>query len=146
MSKQKYKEYIDEGIFCFRQGEYLKALELITKSIELKNDWEISYFYRAACNQALNNTNEAILDYTKALKINPKMTDAYYNRAKIILDKTDSNEKEILKAVDDLNNALKSDEKFIDALFAMAAAKMKLKETSLGNVSKCAYRLFLFFT
>ena len=37
--------------------------------------------------ESLENFDDAILDYTKALKINDKMTDAYYNRAKIMLEK-----------------------------------------------------------
>ena len=128
METQTYKEYLDEGIFCFQNAEYNKAIELINQSIQLKNDFEISYFYRAACHHALNKLDEAMLDYTKSIKLNPKMTDAYYNRAKIILEKNNSSEKEILKAVDDLNCALSLDEKFIDALFALAAAKKKLKD------------------
>lgn len=68
--ENKYKELLDEGIYEINQGNFEKAIGLITKSIELKNDWEISYFYRGVANQADNNFDEAILDYTKALKIN----------------------------------------------------------------------------
>ena len=122
--ENKYKELIDEGIFEINQGNFEKAIDLITKSIELKNDWEISYFYRAVANQASNNLNDAILDYTKALKLNPKMTDAYYNRAKIMLEQKDCSQS-IDKIIEDLNKALELDENFIDALFAAAAAQKK---------------------
>ena len=119
-----YKQNLDEGIFLIHEGKFEHAIQLISKSIELKNDWEISYFYRAVANQALENMDEAILDYTKALKINPKMCDAYYNRAKIMLEKKNC-EIDIDKVIDDLNMALSLDENFIDALFAMAAAQKK---------------------
>lgn len=125
--EKKYKEYLDEAVFKFQQGLYKEALELATKSIEIKNDWEISYFYRAASYQALEQFDEAMLDYTKTIKLNPNMTDAYYNRAKIILEKNNVQDNEIQKAIDDLTIAIKQDEKFIDALFAMAAAQKKLK-------------------
>lgn len=125
--EKNYKDFLDEGIEKIRAGEFQQAIDLITKSIELKNDWEISYFYRAVANQADENMNEAILDYTKALKINPNMCDAYYNRAKIMLERKDC-DIDIDKIIDDLKMALVFDENFIDALFALAAAYKKKGE------------------
>lgn len=125
MDNKNYKELLDEGIYKIQNGEYKNAIELISQSINLKNDWEISYFYRAVANHAINNLDEAILDYTKSIKLNSKMCDAYYNRAKIMLEKTDISKGQLEKIVDDLNNAIKLDENFIDALFAMACAKKK---------------------
>ena len=127
MTKEEYKKHLDEGIYCIQDGNYKEAIDLITKSIKLKNDFAVSYFYRAVAYHALKKLDDAMLDYTKSIKLNPKMTDAYYNRAKIILENNNSNENQIKKAVDDLNKALELDEKFIDALFAMAAAQKKLK-------------------
>ena len=126
-----YKYYIDNGIYDFQRGELECALENINKSLELKNDWEIPYFYRAVVHQALENFDEAMLDYTKALQLNPKMTDAYYNRAKIILSRKDIENPDIQKAVADLEKALELDGNFVDALFGMAAAQKKL-----GNYHK----------
>jgi len=123
----EYKKLLDEGISLIYQSKHKEAIELISKSIELKNDWEISYFYRAVANQANEQMDEAILDYTKALKINPKMCDAYYNRAKIMLEKKNC-EVNLDKVIDDLNKALELDENFIDALFALAAALKKKGE------------------
>lgn len=121
-----YKEYIDKGIEEIHQGKFEDAIENITKSIELKNDWEISYFYRAVANQALEKWDDAMLDYTKALQINDKMPDAYYNKAKITLSRKDIANPDIKKAISDLEKALELDDKFVDALFAMAAAYKKL--------------------
>ncbi len=123
-----YKEFLDNGIYDIQDGKFESAIEKINKSLELKKDWEIPYFYRAVANQALENFDEAMLDYTKALQINDKMTDAYYNRAKITLSRKDIENPDIEKAVSDLQKALELDPKFIDALFAMAAAYKKLKE------------------
>ncbi len=121
-----YKKYLDDGILELRSGDLNIALNNITKSIELKNDWEISYFYRAVVNQELKNYDDAILDYTKALQINDKMVDAYYNRAQIILTRKDIINADITKAIADLEKAIELDSKFIDALFALAAAYKKL--------------------
>lgn len=121
-----YKYYIDEGIVDIHNGKYKNAIENIDKSIELNGNWEISYFYRGVAHQAMGNYDEAMLDYTKALKINPKMTDAYYNKAYIALSRKDIDNPDIKKAVKDLEKAIELDPKFIDALYAMAAAQKKL--------------------
>ena len=120
-----YKFYLDNGIYDFQCGKYNDAIEKLNQSLELKKDWEIPYFYRGAANQALENYDEAILDYTKALEYNIKMTDAYYNRAKIILSRKDIENPDINRAVEDLKKALELDPNFSEALYAMAAALKK---------------------
>ena len=120
-----YKEYLDNGIYDFQCGKYTDAIEKINKSLEFKKDWEIPYFYRGAVNQVLENFDEAILDYTKALEFNDKMTDAYYNRAKILLTRKDIKNPDINRAVNDLEKSLELDPNFTDALYAMAAALKK---------------------
>jgi tetratricopeptide (TPR) repeat protein len=123
-----YKKYLDDGIYEFQHGKYNEAIENINKSIELKNDWEIPYFYRAASYQALENYDEAILDYTKSLQINDKLTDAYYNRARILLSRKDIENPNITRAILDLEKALELDPNFIEALYAMGAALKKMEK------------------
>ena len=123
--KFQYKFYLDEAIDDFYKGKFDDAILKLDKSIQIKNDFEVSYFYRAACYQALEKWDMAMLDYTKAIQLNSKMADAYYNRARIILSRKDIQNPKIENAVSDLEIALSLDEKFIDALFAMAAAKKK---------------------
>ncbi len=122
----EYKTFLDNGIEQIHNGKFQEGIENINKSITLKNDWEIPYFYRAVANHAMENYDEAMLDYTKALQLNEKMTDAYYNRAKIILTRKDIDNPDINQAVKDLEKALELDEKFIDAMYALAAAHKKL--------------------
>ena len=129
---KNYKDYLDEGIVDIRNGNFEAAIEKIDCALEIKRDWEIPYFYRAVAHQAIEQFNEAILDYTKALQINPKMTDAYYNRAYINLTRKDIEIADYAKIVQDLEKALELDPKFIDALFAMAAVQKKLE-----NYHKC---------
>lgn len=121
-----YKTLLDDGIFDIRNGRFEDAVQKINQYIELKRDWEISYFYRAVAYQALGEFNDALLDYTKAIQLNPRMTDAYYNRAYINLTRKDIPNPDLQKTVEDLNKALELDPKFIDALYAMAAAQKKL--------------------
>lgn len=123
-----YKYYLDNGIFNFQNGDFEPAIENINKSLELKNDWAVPYFFRGAAYQALEDFDEAMMDYTKALSLDDKMTDAYYNRAKIILSRKDIDNPNIEKAVKDLEKALELDANFVEALYAMAAAQKKLGE------------------
>ena len=122
-----YKYYLDNGIFDIQNGRFQNGIDNINKSLELKNDWEIPFFYRAVAYQALENYDEAILDYTKALQLNEKMTDAYYNRAKILLSRKDIKNPDINRAVSDLEKALEFDPNFVEALYAMAAAQKNSK-------------------
>lgn len=123
--ENNYKTFLDEAIYKIQDGCFEEAIELLNKSIELKNDFEISYFYRAVAYQSIKKYDEAMLDYTKSIKLNPKMTDAYYNKAKIVLEKKEISDVELDKAISNLEAALELDEKFIDALFALACAHKK---------------------
>ena len=67
-----------------------------------------------------------MMDYTKAISIDKNMTDAYYNRAKIILTRKDIDNPKIENAIKDLEKAIELDPQFQDALYAMAAAYKKL--------------------
>ena len=126
-----YKKYLDDGIFDIRDGNFAEGIKKINQSLEIKKDWEIPYFYRAAAYQALQEFDNAILDYTKAIQLNSQMTDAYYNRAYISLIRKDIPNPNIEKAVSDLEKALELNPKFIDALYAIAEKKKKL-----GNYHK----------
>lgn len=123
-----YKYYLDYGIYDIQDGKYADAIEKFDKSLELKNNWEIPFFYRAVAHQALENFDDAILDYTKALEFNPKMTDAYYNRAKILLSRKDIENPDLNRAISDLEKSLELDPNFVQALYAMAAALKKVEK------------------
>ena len=55
------------------------------------------------------------------------MTDAYYNRAKILLSRKDIENPDIHRAKKDLEKAIELDENFVSALYALAAAEKKLE-------------------
>lgn len=123
-----YKEYLDNGIIDFYEGKFKSAIENFNKSLELNKDFSVTYFYRGASYHSIEEYDEAMLDYTKAIALDPKMTDAYYNRAKIILSRKDIQNPDIKKAIKDLEKALELDNNFADALYAMAAAYKKLED------------------
>ena len=121
-----FKKYLDTGIYDFQDGHFKSAIESLSKAIEINKDSSIAYFYRGAAFHSIEEYNEAMLDYTKAISLDDKMVDAYYNRAKIILSRKDIENPDIKKAIKDLDKALELDEKFVDAMYAMAAAYKKL--------------------
>ena len=125
---ENYKEFLDNGIYEFYEGNFRNAIALFNKSIELNKEFSVTYFYRGASYHSIEEYDEAMMDYTKAITLDPKMTDAYYNRAKVILSRKDIQNPDILKAVADLNKALELDENFADALYALAAAYKKLED------------------
>lgn len=53
MEEIQYKYYLDEGIFDIQDGKYESAIEKISKSINLKKDFEISYFCKTVSNKFL---------------------------------------------------------------------------------------------
>ena len=122
-----YKKYLDDGIYDIQSGKFLEAIDKINQSLELKNDWDIPFFYRAVAYHAMEKFDDAILDYTKAIQLNPKMTDAYYNRAKIILSRKDIENPDVGRAISDLEKALEQDPNFVEALYAMGAAQKKIE-------------------
>lgn len=122
---EDYKYYLDNGIYEFQNGRFQSGIDFLNKSIELKK-WAVPFFYRGACYHSLGEYDEAMLDYSKAISLDEKMTDAYYNRAKITLSRKDIDNPDIKKAINDLEKALELDPEFQDALYAMAAAYKKL--------------------
>ena len=127
MNDNDYKKFLDIGIFYIQNGKCKEGIENINKSLEIKDDWEIPYFYRAVAYQTLNEFDNAMLDYTKALSINSNMPDAYYNRARILLTRKDIENPDFYQAIEDLTKALELDKNFIDALYTMAVAQMKIE-------------------
>lgn len=123
---KEYKDLLDTGIYDFQYGHFKNAIENLSKAIQIKKDESLAYFYRGASYHSIEEYNEAMLDYTKAISLNNKLTDAYYNRAKIILSRKDIENPDIKKAIKDLEKALELDDKFVDAMYAMAAAYKKL--------------------
>lgn len=123
-----YKVYLDNGIMEFYEGKFESAIENFNKSLELNKDFSVTYFFRGASYHSLGEYDEAMLDYTKAIALDPKMTDAYYNRAKVILSRKDIQNPDIQKAIKDLEKSLELDNNFADALYALAAAYKKLED------------------
>ena len=126
------KFYLSLGIQEINKGNLLEGIKNIDESLKHNDKSEIAYFYKAAAYHNLNNIDLAYENYTKAIELNKKMVDAYYNRGQLILK---DNPKQ---ALDDFVEAVVLDPKFIDAYFAIAAVQKNLGhyEDAIKNLDK----------
>ncbi len=114
------KYYLSLGITELREGNFADAIRNLDEVLKYNRNYELVYFYKGIAYHALNREKEAYSSYTKAIEINKKMVDAYYNRGQLLI-KTRPKE-----AADDFVSALALDNKFIDAYYALAAVQKKL--------------------
>lgn len=71
----------NEGNKAFAAHDWLKAIELYTKAIELNDKEPTFYTNRAQANIKSEAYGYAIADATKAIELNPKFVKAYFRRA-----------------------------------------------------------------
>ena len=126
MTEKDYKFYFDAGIEKTNQGKFEEALETIEKAIELNSKSALAYFSKAIIYHNLNQLRAAYENYSHAIDNDKNMIDAYYNRAQTILAFEEPTDNELKEALQDLEQATKLDEKFIDAHYYSAIVKKKL--------------------
>ena len=66
----------------YERKEIEKAIEMISRSMELEPRSNLKYSYRALMHRELGDDKKAELDYDKSVEINPTGTRVYFNRAK----------------------------------------------------------------
>ena len=128
MTEKDALYYTNSGIEKTNQGDFRGAVEDFDKSLELNPDWALTYFSKAIAFHNLMRLEDAYENYTKAIECDSKMTDAYYNRAQVMLLDKKAGEDILKKALSDLEKACELDDKFIDAMYYAAVVKMKLKD------------------
>ncbi len=133
-----YKYYLNKGIQETNEGKFDDALHSLSRAVGLKSDSAIAYFSLAIVYHNMNELTAAYDNYSKAIELNPKMIDAYFNRAQIILQNKDSGEIRLNMALNDLKKAVELDDKFIDAYYYCAVVQKKLKDYkgALENLDK----------
>ena len=126
------KYYLSLGIKEINKGNLLEGIKNVDESLKFNPKSSVAYFYKAVAYHSLNNNELAYDNYTKAIELNKKMVDAYYNRGQIIAK---DNPKQ---ALDDFVTAVALDPKFIDAYYAIAAIQKNLGqyEDAIKNLDK----------
>ena len=120
MTEQDAKFYTNSGIDKTNKADFRGALEDFNKSLELNPNWALTYFSKAIVFHNLRRLEDAYENYTKAIELDDKMIDAYYNRAHVLLIEKEISENDLKKALSDLEKAIELDNKFVDAMYYAA--------------------------
>lgn len=128
MTDKDAKFYTNSGIEKTNHGDFEGAIRDFEKAEELLPDWALTHFSKAIAYHHLKQLEKAFESYTRAIELDGKMVDAYYNRAHAVLLFDNLEEKGLKQALSDLQKAIELDEKFVDALYYSAVVKMKLKD------------------
>jgi tetratricopeptide (TPR) repeat protein len=128
MTNNDAKYYTNMGIEKTNQGDFKGAINAFEKAELLNPSWAMIFFSKAIAYHNMKELENAFANYTKAIKLDDKMIDAYYNRAHIILMSENIQENNLQQAKKDFEKAIELDSKFIDAMYYLAIVKMKLKD------------------
>lgn len=66
------------GNISFENKDYLRSVELYSRTIEMKEDHAMAYFNRGNAHKTLGNNINAKEDYSKAIRINPELFSFLY--------------------------------------------------------------------
>ena len=77
------KQYYDLSIEKVNQGDVEGAFKLLAESLKVDSTYEDSYVLKGYIYYQLGKSKEAIIEYDKLLKINPKHKDGLKNRSLI---------------------------------------------------------------
>jgi len=152
-SQDPNQEHLQSIINLFTQGKLQQALSEATQMLERFPNSVVLYNIAGACNAGLMQFDAAIINYKKALKINPDYADAYSNMGNALKDKGDleaaiESYKQALKikpdyaqAYNNMGNALK-DKGDLDAAIISYKQALKIKPdyaqaySNMGNALK----------
>jgi protein O-mannosyl-transferase len=100
--------YLNRGITYAKENEYDKAIEDLTKAIQLDTNYTKAYYNYAKAYYNRGNAyadkqkfDLALKDFNKCIELNPKYTQAYFNRGNIYSDR-----QEYDKAMADFSKAI----------------------------------------
>lgn len=121
-----YKYYLDKGIQETNEGKFDEALHSLSRAVGLNPDDALCHFSLAIVYHNMNELKSAYDSYSKAIECNPKMIDAYYNRAQVLI--AEKNEDTLPEIIKDLDKSIALDPKFIDALYTKAVVQKKQED------------------
>lgn len=84
ISPSDHNGYFDLGKDLIEKGQYSDANQCFLRCIELVNNWEKAYFYLALTEEFLENNNNAILAYNKAISLKTDYIEAYCNLGNLL--------------------------------------------------------------
>jgi tetratricopeptide (TPR) repeat protein len=80
VNPNKSKAYSGLGYVYFVLGDYKKAIEYFSQSLQIRRD-ELDFVNRGLSYYKLGDFESAIQDLTRAIELNPESGEVYYHRA-----------------------------------------------------------------
>lgn len=68
--------YLEKGFIYYDSKQYAEALKIFQLAASVSNAYADAYYWQAKCYEAMNNKNEAITNYSKALSLDKNLTEA----------------------------------------------------------------------
>jgi tetratricopeptide (TPR) repeat protein len=133
-----YKYWLNKGIKETNEGKFDDALHSLNRAVGLNQDDALAHFSLAIVYHNMNELSSAYAHYSRAIDCNDKMTDAYFNRAQVILAEEKMDDEKLKLALKDFQKAVELDKNFVDALYYCAVVQKKLKDYkgALENLDK----------
>ena len=148
-------EYVAEGLSAYERGELDRALRMYDKAMELDPDNAQTLAYRAVIHlQKPETYDDAIVDATRAIELDPNLARAYVNRATALVDMGHSEyarvavmskitsrpgtawtlppEERVERAIADATRAVELDPNMPDAYFVRAHAQMDVGRSEMA--------------
>ncbi len=124
---QTAEDYYNQGMEKAYNGELEKAIKLLDKSIELKNDEYVAWYNRGMAKAMLDRNEEAIEDFNQTIILNPDYKKVYLNRG--------TSKKHLANyegALKDYNMAIELDSIYADAYYNRGLLYQMMNEKDLA--------------
>ncbi|HEY9693010.1 MAG TPA: tetratricopeptide repeat-containing serine protease family protein [Oculatellaceae cyanobacterium] len=115
--------YLRKSLLLKELKRYPESIAAITKAIQISPRADV-YNQRGNIYQLQKQWNLAIVDFNKAIEINPVNTDTYINRGLVYY-----NMKEWDLALADFNQAMQTNPQYVDAYFNIGLVNYEMNET-----------------
>ncbi|AVH69721.1 RNA polymerase sigma factor RpoD [Nostoc sp. 'Lobaria pulmonaria (5183) cyanobiont'] len=125
--------YVQKGLICYRDRDFLGAIENFTQALELNPNNAQLHYQRGLANTKGEFQKEAIEDFTQAINLNPQYIDAYYQRGHVHYSLGDN-----LKAIEDYSEIIFLNPNEALAYFYRGFVRSNLGEMqeAIGNYSQ----------
>jgi tetratricopeptide (TPR) repeat protein len=120
-----FKEFYERGIYFFRNGNFLEAIEEFNKALQLNENYGKIYFNRGLCYTMLEQYSNALLDFTKVIELDENFAIAYLNRGANYVGL-----EQYSNALLDFTKAIELDENFAIAYIKRGDSYYKMKAYS----------------
>lgn len=138
--RTKHYDFFDLGVTEYEAGKNETALDYFNKAIEIDYSNATFYNYRGMINRNLKKLDSAIADFTKAIALNQKFANAYFNRATTYLlvstEKTLIDDSKAIIADADKAISLSPNYAFAYAIRARANLNLNNRELAIADINK----------